>query len=111
MKRTLLCFVLLIVVLLIIVLLILGTGYAQPRSVSRPKITGIDHVAFYTTSADANYRLYSTVLGIGTAEPIESGEIANAVASIWPTPRCPRRAPGQGKNVRIIPGVPRASPK
>ena len=74
MKRTLLCFVLLIVVLLIIVLLVLGTGYAQPRSVNRPKITGVDHVAFYTTSPDANYRLYSTVLGIGTAEPIESGE-------------------------------------
>jgi catechol 2,3-dioxygenase-like lactoylglutathione lyase family enzyme len=64
MRRTLLCFVLLIV----------GNGYGQPPGTSRPKITGIDHVAFYTTNADANHRLYSNVLGIGTAEPIESGE-------------------------------------
>src|SRR5512132_2649330 len=33
--------------------------------------------------------------------PIESGGIANAVASTWPVPRIPRRAPGHGKNVRI----------
>jgi catechol 2,3-dioxygenase-like lactoylglutathione lyase family enzyme len=57
-----------------LVLLLVGGGYAQPPGVSRPKIIGIDHVAFYTTNPDGNYHLYSTVLGLGTAEPIESGE-------------------------------------
>ena len=40
----------------------------------RPKITGIDHVDFYTTDAQANERFYNTVLGIPLAKPVESGQ-------------------------------------
>jgi catechol 2,3-dioxygenase-like lactoylglutathione lyase family enzyme len=40
----------------------------------RPKITGIDHVAFYTTSPDANRHLYAQVLGLATAAPVEAGQ-------------------------------------
>jgi catechol 2,3-dioxygenase-like lactoylglutathione lyase family enzyme len=55
--------------------LLIATGaYAQAAGVTRPKITGIDHVAFYTTSAEANGRLYTTVLGLQTAPPLEPGQ-------------------------------------
>jgi catechol 2,3-dioxygenase-like lactoylglutathione lyase family enzyme len=44
------------------------------HSTDRPKITGIDHVAFYTTSPEANKRLYMDLLGIGSSDPAESGQ-------------------------------------
>ena len=40
---------------------------------SRPQITGIDHVVFYTTVADVNNHLYAGVLGLAIADPIEPG--------------------------------------
>ncbi len=40
----------------------------------RPKITGIDHVAFYTTAPEGVARLYHDVLGLSGANPVEPGE-------------------------------------
>lgn len=40
----------------------------------RPHITGIDHVAFYTTAADGVNKLYGTILGLGSGAPVEPGE-------------------------------------
>ena len=40
----------------------------------RPKITGIDHVDFYTTDAAANERLYEVILGLSTADPVEPAQ-------------------------------------
>lgn len=47
---------------------------AQSKSVERPKITGIDHVAFYTTSPEGVQKLYNQTLGLASEDPIESGE-------------------------------------
>jgi len=44
------------------------------QSAPRPRITGIDHVAFYTTNPDGVKKLYSDILGVTAAAPIESGE-------------------------------------
>ena len=46
-----------------------------PKNAARPRILGIDHVAFYTTSPDGMKKLYGGTLGLGVADPIESGEI------------------------------------
>jgi len=40
----------------------------------RPRITGIDHVAFFTTSPDGVKQLYGVVLGLASASPLEGGE-------------------------------------
>lgn len=40
----------------------------------RPKITGIDHVAFYTTAPEGVTHLYQGVLGLSGASPVEPGE-------------------------------------
>lgn len=40
----------------------------------RPHITGIDHVAFYTSSPDGVKHLYTDILGLPSASPIEAGE-------------------------------------
>ena len=47
------------------------TAFAQTP---RPRITAIDHVAFYTTAPDGVKHLYVDVLGLASADPIESGE-------------------------------------
>jgi len=44
------------------------------QSAPRPRITGIDHVSFYTTNPDGVKKLYSDILGLTAAAPIESGE-------------------------------------
>jgi catechol 2,3-dioxygenase-like lactoylglutathione lyase family enzyme len=44
------------------------------QSAPRLRITGIDHVAFYTTNPDGVKKLYSDILGLTAAAPIESGE-------------------------------------
>jgi catechol 2,3-dioxygenase-like lactoylglutathione lyase family enzyme len=54
--------------------MIAGCAFAESTSAQRPHITGIDHVAFYTTSADDVNKLYVDVLGLGSAVPIEPGE-------------------------------------
>jgi len=43
-------------------------------AVERPKILGIDHVSFFTTSPDGVKQLYGVVLGLAPAPPIEKGE-------------------------------------
>ena len=49
------------------------TSFAQ--SAPRPRITGIDHVSFYTTNARwREETLCRYVLGLAPAAPIESGE-------------------------------------
>lgn len=52
------------------------SAFAQTKTAARPRITGIDHVAFYTTDADGVKNLYVTVLGLEQADPAEQGEIA-----------------------------------
>ena len=47
---------------------------SQTRSSDRPRITGIDHVAFYTTSPDGVKHLYTDFLGLPAAAPIEAGQ-------------------------------------
>ena len=54
-------------------LLIIVPSWAY--SADRPKIIGIDHVDFYTTSPDANKKLYMGVLGLESANPVEPGQI------------------------------------
>src|SRR4029077_12890701 len=46
---------------------------ANAQSPSRPRITGIDHVAFYTTAPDGVKKLYGEVLGLSSADPVEPG--------------------------------------
>ncbi|HEV2398922.1 MAG TPA: VOC family protein [Candidatus Sulfotelmatobacter sp.] len=47
---------------------------AASQTTQRPRITGIDHVAFYTTSPDGVKHLYVDILGLASADPIEKGE-------------------------------------
>lgn len=42
------------------------------NSAERPKITGIDHVDFFTTTPEANDHLYVAVLGLAEADPLEA---------------------------------------
>jgi len=56
------------------VLCLLSIAAFGQQTPVRPKITGIDHVAFYTTSPEANRHLYADVFGLSTAVPIESGQ-------------------------------------
>ena len=61
------------------VVLVLLTYASAQNSHERPKITGIDHVSFYTTDQDKNQKLYMTVLGLQSsndaATPIEPGQV------------------------------------
>jgi len=50
-----------------------GCAFAQ-HAPKRPKITGIDHVDFYTTDAAANEHLYTVVLGLSRTGPVEPGQ-------------------------------------
>lgn len=45
----------------------------QTHPTERPHILGIDHVAFYTTAPDGVKKLYGDVLGLASADPVESG--------------------------------------
>ncbi|HLV85779.1 MAG TPA: VOC family protein [Candidatus Sulfotelmatobacter sp.] len=45
-------------------------------SPKRPRITGIDHVAFYTTAPDGVQKLYGDVLGLASAVPTEPNSTA-----------------------------------
>jgi catechol 2,3-dioxygenase-like lactoylglutathione lyase family enzyme len=48
--------------------------YANAQSPApRPHILGIDHVSFYTTQPDGVKKLYSDVLGLASAAPVEPG--------------------------------------
>lgn len=52
------------------------SSLAQTKPAARPRITGIDHVALYTTDADGVKNLYVTILGLAQADPTEPGELA-----------------------------------
>ena len=58
--------------------LVLMTHASAQKLPKRPKITGIDHVSFYTTDQDKNQKLYVTVLGLQSstaASPLEPGQV------------------------------------
>jgi catechol 2,3-dioxygenase-like lactoylglutathione lyase family enzyme len=64
-------------------LLVIATRFAQSAD-NRPKITGIDHVDFYTTDPAANERLYTTVLGLESFPPVEAAQTRRyQVGSQW----------------------------
>jgi len=50
------------------------SSFPQTKAPTRPHITGIDHVAFYTTDAAGVKNLYATTLGLAQADPTEPGE-------------------------------------
>ncbi len=52
---------------------------AQGQSAARPRITGIDHVAFYTSAPDGVKKLYSDELGLASAEPLEPGGLVRYI--------------------------------
>jgi catechol 2,3-dioxygenase-like lactoylglutathione lyase family enzyme len=54
-------------------LLLQLTALSQTQPAARPHITGIDHVAFYTTAPDGVKKLCGDVLGLASAEPVEPG--------------------------------------
>jgi catechol 2,3-dioxygenase-like lactoylglutathione lyase family enzyme len=55
--------------------LVIATGVLAQNGPKRPKITGIDHVDFYTTLPDRNQKLYMDVLGLPSSPPIEPDQI------------------------------------
>ena len=56
----------------------------SPTPSARPHITGVDHVSFYTTSPDSVKKLYTKVLGLEAADPVETGQIVRyTVGSQW----------------------------
>jgi catechol 2,3-dioxygenase-like lactoylglutathione lyase family enzyme len=59
-------------------------AHPQTGTVARPRITGIDHVAFYTTDPEGVRSLYSGTLGLGSVTPVESGEFVRfLVGTQW----------------------------
>ena len=54
-------------------LLVIATRFAQSAD-KRPKITGIDHVDFYTTSPQANNEFYAHTLDLASVVPLEPGQ-------------------------------------
>ncbi|HZQ18695.1 MAG TPA: VOC family protein [Terriglobales bacterium] len=74
----------------------IATGFAQ--STDHPKITGIDHVDFYTTAPEATRDFYTQALGLSATGPIEPGQIQRyVVGTQWvgysptPNPNSPNR--------------------
>ena len=53
---------------------------AQSHPAERPRITGIDHMVFYTTSPDYVKKLYGGILGLASAAPIEGGQTVRYMA-------------------------------
>jgi catechol 2,3-dioxygenase-like lactoylglutathione lyase family enzyme len=50
-------------------------AHSQTLPVKRPRIVGIDHVAFYTTDPEGVKRLYGDVLGLASVAPVEPGGV------------------------------------
>jgi catechol 2,3-dioxygenase-like lactoylglutathione lyase family enzyme len=48
---------------------------AEESAAKRPRITGIDHVCFFITAPDTTVALYSGVLGLAAADPIEPEQV------------------------------------
>jgi catechol 2,3-dioxygenase-like lactoylglutathione lyase family enzyme len=55
-------------------IVVLASVSVFAQAPKRPKITGIDHVDFYTTDAAANRHLYNGILGLSLADPIGPGQ-------------------------------------
>lgn len=59
------------------------SAFAQTPA-QRPRIFGIDHVAFYTTAPDGVKNLYSHILGLNSSDPLEpGGTLRYMVGSQW----------------------------
>ncbi len=58
---------------LALVLAAFATSAFPQTPAARPRITGIDHVSFYTTAPDGVKKLYGDVLGFASAAPVEAG--------------------------------------
>jgi|SRR5579872_6732670 len=72
-----------ITVVFILMLLVIP-ALSQSKPAARPHILGIDHVAFYTTAPDGVRKLYTEVLGLAAADPVEPGENARyLVGTQW----------------------------
>ena len=56
-------------------MLVLAASTLEIGAQERPKITGVDHVEFFTTAPEANRHLYVTVLGLAETSPLEADEI------------------------------------
>jgi catechol 2,3-dioxygenase-like lactoylglutathione lyase family enzyme len=50
-------------------------AYSQTSAVVRPRITGIDHVSFYTTQPDGVKAVYRGTLGLVSTAPVETGGV------------------------------------
>jgi catechol 2,3-dioxygenase-like lactoylglutathione lyase family enzyme len=61
--------------ILLALLSITSPALCGQDAVVRPKITGIDHVSFFTTVPEGVAHLYHDVLGLASAHPQEPGEI------------------------------------
>lgn len=54
------------------------------KGAHRPKITGIDHVDFFTTNPDGNRHLYVTLLGLEAVTPVEDKQTQRfRIGSQW----------------------------
>jgi catechol 2,3-dioxygenase-like lactoylglutathione lyase family enzyme len=70
--------------ILLIVVALPFALFAQAQSAKRPRITGIDHVAFYTTAPDGVKKLYAGFLGLAAADPVEPrGIVRYMVGRQW----------------------------
>ncbi len=56
------------------------SAFTQAHPSGRPRITGIDHVCFYTTAPEGVNKLYGDVLGLASAAPLEPGEAIRYMA-------------------------------
>ncbi|HEY3972764.1 MAG TPA: VOC family protein [Candidatus Sulfotelmatobacter sp.] len=69
--------------LLLVSALVPICAFAQAAP-QRPRILGIDHVSFYTTNPNGVKKLFAGVLGLASADPIESGEsVRYLVGTQW----------------------------
>src|ERR1051325_8591554 len=65
-------------------ILLLTTIAVAQKAPKRPKITGIDHVDFYTTDETANKHLYFEVLRLSMTDPVEPGQLQRfMIGSQW----------------------------
>lgn len=59
---------------LVLILCAVSWSLSFAQNAPRPHISGVDHVAFYTTNIDGVKKLYVSTLGLASEPPIESGE-------------------------------------
>jgi catechol 2,3-dioxygenase-like lactoylglutathione lyase family enzyme len=57
---------------LFVVIILVALDVCAWAQAPRPRILGIDHVSFYTTDPDGVKKLYSEILGLASAAPIET---------------------------------------